>query len=674
MSLYALTVFISAFLLFLLQLIAAKQILPWFGGSAAVWVTCLVFFQCGLLLGYVYADWSSRRIRARQQVVLHAILLLISLALLPLIPDLSWKPTGNENPAGRILVLLSVTIGLPYFLLSTTSPLVQSWFVRTYPNTSPYRLFALSNFASLLALLSYPLVIEPWLTTTRQAHVWAVLYGAFAVVCGATAWHSLRAKGDTHAPMAPQLMSGEATERPPAPGSGLLWFTLAAMGSLLLLAVTNHLSQNIAAIPLLWVVPLSIYLLTFILCFDGRNWYRRNFFLGLLAVFLCAMAWVLADISLAFELKVQLGLFSAGLFVACMFCHGELYRSRPAARYLTRFYLMIALGGAVGALLVGIVAPLIFPGFYELEMGLAGLAAIALFQVRKGNRAVMVAALGVLAFTLYSASNKIIKFTDQAIAVTRNFYGVLRVHEYSAADVNYTERMLVHGLVTHGNQYPYGRWRRTPTTYFTTQSGIGRTLLALQQPNARVGIVGLGVGTIAAYGRPGDTYRFYELDPAVVQVAQQEFTYLKDSAAKIEIVLGDARLSLEREPSQQYYVLAVDAFSGDAIPVHLLTREAMAVYLKHLKPRGVIAFHVTNLFLDLAPVVQQLADTYNLKVAYISEKDESSEYASKWVLLTRDQAFLDLHDIRDATSAIPLNADSRLWTDDFSNLVRVLKK
>ena len=669
MPLYALTIFTSAFLLFLLQLVTAKQILPWFGGSAAVWITCLVFFQFVLLFGYVYADWSSRRLTAKQQTILHAVLLVLSLALLPLIPDASWKPSGSENPAWRILGLLSATIGLPYFLLSTTNPLIQSWFVRTYSDTSPYRLFALSNFASLLALLGYPLIIEPWLTTTRQAQIWSILYGAFVVLCCAAAWRNLRTGTQASA----QPLLEQAAEPPPSAGTSCLWATLAAMGSVLLLTVTNHLSQNIAAIPLLWVLPLSIYLLTFMLCFDGRNWYRRNLFLGLLGVFLCAMAWAMTNISLAFDLVFQIGLFSTGLFVACMFCHGELNRLRPAARYLTRFYLMIALGGAVGSVLVGIVAPLVFSGFYDLEIGLAGLAALALFQVRKGKRVVVIAASGVLLFTLYSAANKITKFTDQTVLVARNFYGVLRVHEYPAADVNYTERMLVHGLVTHGNQYPYGRWRRTPTTYFGATSGIGRTLLALRQPGARVGIIGLGAGTIATYGRPGDTYRFYELDPATVQIAQREFSYLKDSEAKIEIVLGDGRLSLERESSQQFYVLAVDAFSGDAVPMHLLTREALAVYLKHLKPRGVIAFNVTNLFIDLAPIVKQLADTYGLKVAYITENEESSEYASKWVLLTRDQAFLDLPDIRDATSPIESKPGRRLWTDDFSNLLQVLK-
>ena len=672
MLIYALTIFTSASLLFLLQLISAKQILPWFGGSAAVWITCLVFFQFVLLFGYVYADWSSRQLTAKQQVILHGMLLVLSLALLPLMPDVSWKPVGTENPAWRILGLLTVTIGLPYFLLSTTSPLMQAWFVRTYPNTSPYRLFAVSNFASLLALLGYPLVIEPWLTTTRQAQIWAILYGAFALMCFAAAWHSLRTVGDPGMRVFAQQERGEARESPPNLGVYGLWATLSAMGSVLLLAVTNHLTQNIAAIPMIWVLPLGIYLLTFILCFDGRRWYRRNFFISLLAVLLCVMAWMLTDVNRALDFMFQVGLFSVGLFVACMFCHGELNRLRPAPRHLTRFYLMIALGGAGGALLTGMVAPLVFSGFYELGLGLVGLAILVLYQIRTKKRPIVAAAIVVLLFTTGSAIYQITTFTDHALLAARNFYGVLRVHEYQETDINYTRRALTHGWVTHGDQYPYGRWRRTPTTYFGDTSGIGRTLLALQQPGVRVGVVGLGTGTIAAYGRPGDTYRFYEINPAVIKIAQHDFTYLKDSAARIEIVLGDARLNLEREPSQQFYVLAVDAFSGDAIPLHLLTSEAVTVYLKHLKPRGVIAFHVTNGFLDLAPVVQQLADAHGLKVAYIDER-ESGRFASKWVLLTRDQAFLDLSDIKDAASPIQSRRSGRLWTDDFSNLLQVLK-
>lgn len=673
MILCALTIFTSSCLLFLLQLITAKQILPWFGGSSAVWITCLVFFQVGLLFGYIYSDWSSRRLTVKQQVILHGILLVLSLMMLPLIPDMSWKPTGTENPAWRIFGLLGVTIGLPYFLLSTTNPLIQAWFVRIYPNKCPYRLYALSNFASLLALLGYPLFIEPWLSTTWQIRSWAILYNAFAVLCCAVAWFSLRAmgSGQRSAPVQPE--QSLVVELAPTYGTYWLWVTLAAMGSVFLLVVTNHLSQNVVAIPLLWVLPLSIYLLTYILCFEGHGWYRRNLFLGLLMIFLCAMAWSLTRMNLAFDLKFQFSLLLAGLFVACMFCHGELNRVRPVPQYLTRFYLTIALGGAIGALLVGVIAPLVFSDYYEFEIGLVGLAALALFQVRKRKLRVLIVVTSALLFTLGSLIYKVSLLAEFSVLTTRNFYGVLRVYEYPQPNVNLTQRMLMHGLTAHGNQYPYGSKRHTPTTYYRPISGIGRAVQGFQQPGTRVGIIGLGVGTMAAYGKLGDTYRFYEINPEVIQIAQQEFTYLKDSAAKIEIVLGDARLSLESEPNQQFDVLVVDAFSGDAIPLHLLTSEAIALYLQHLKPGGVIAFHLTNAYLDLAPVVQQLADAYKIHVAHIQESESSGRFVSNWALLTHDQEFLDSPYIREATSAIQTRAGDRLWTDDFNNLLQVLK-
>lgn len=668
MILYALTIFASAFLLFLLQLVTAKQILPWFGGSAAVWTTCMVFFQSVLLFGYAYSDWSIRRLAPKLQAAVHAALLASSLLLLPIMPDASWKPGGDDNPALRILGLLTITIGLPYFLLSTTSPLIQAWFARTYPNRSPYRLFALSNLASMLALLGYPLAIEPWLTTTLQAKSWSAGYAVFAVLCSATAWYGLRAAPAGHVRAA---QDDTAIGPLPTPGMHLLWVSLAAMGSILLLAVTNHLAQDIASIPLLWVLPLSIYLLTFILCFDGRGWYRRNLFLGLLAVCLCAMAWGLGDRTL----KLQISLFSAGLFVACMFCHGELNRLRPAPAHLTRFYLMVSLGGAVGALLVGILAPLVLPAFFELGIGLAVLAALGIYQVRDNK---LFAAIGfaVMLFTtgavIYKSTPTV--FADHSVLVTRNFYGVLRVLEFRTADPDLDrQRALIHGQTMHGEQYPSERWRRVPTTYYQTNSGIGRALLSFRQPGTRVGVIGLGVGTIAAYGKPGDVYRFYELDPAVLQIAQREFTFLKYSSAKIEHVLGDARLNLEREADQQFDVLAVDAFSSDAIPMHLITSEALALYLRHVRAGGVIAFHVSNKYLNLPPVVKRLAEEHGLKTSYMVDKMADNPTTSHWVLLTASQAFLDLPHIKAATLDIQARPDWRLWTDDFNNLLQVFK-
>ena len=671
MFLSAVTIFVSAFLLFLVQPIIAKQILPWFGGSAAVWTTCLVFFQTALLLGYAYADWSVRTLKPKRQVQLHVALLVAGLALLPIVPAAFWKPAGDENPIWRILGLLAATIGLPYFLLSTTSPLVQAWFARRFPGKEPYRLFALSNLASMLALLGYPFLLEPWIATRVQAWSWSIAYAGFVVVCAATALASLRAPA-TAATVAAR--NPRIDERPPA-ARQVLWCTLAATGSLLLLSVSNHVTQNIAAVPLLWIVPLSIYLLTFILCFDAPRWYRRDLFLPMAAAALGVMAWTLASPKLTHDLELQLGVFCVGLFIACMFCHGELARLKPAPRYLTRFYLMVSLGGAIGSALVGIVAPLVLSAYLELAFGLVLAGALLLWQVRDDIIVMRFLALAASLTATGCAIWGIQEFYDGTVLSTRNFYGVLRVQE-SGAGTDNDHRSLIHGTIMHGNQYLSPVFRRQPSTYYTATSGIGRVLESLNPRTEplRVGIIGLGTGTIAAYGSKGDVYRFYDINPAVPGIAHRYFTYLDESDAHVEIALGDARLNLEREPPEGFDVLAIDAFSSDAIPVHLITSEAVGVYLKHMKPDGIIAFHVTNRFLDLVPVVKAIADAHGLRAAWIRDEGEGPlASTSDWVLLARNDKVLDLPRIAEATTPIAEHPGWRLWTDDFNNLVQVLK-
>ena len=676
MLLSALTIFVSAFLLFLVQPIIAKQILPWFGGSAAVWTTCLVFFQTALLVGYAYADWSVRKLTPRRQLQLHVVLLIASLVLLPIVPGIFWKPSGSENPIGLILGLLAATIGLPYFLLATTSPLVQAWFARRYPGRSPYRLFALSNLASMLALLGYPFLLEPWIATRVQAWGWSAGYVVFVALCAATAFASRRAG----TPSTDSANLGTAIvptgHHKPTALRQLLWCALAATGSLLLLSVSNHITQNVAAVPLLWIAPLSLYLLTFILCFDAPRWYRRELFLSMAAAALGVMAWTLADPKLTHELALQLGVFCAGLFIACMFCHGELARLKPAPRYLTRFYLMISLGGAAGSALVGIVAPLVLPAYFELAFGLALCAFLLLWQVRRDARALRALAVAAIVATIGCAVWSIREFYDSTILTARNFYGVLRVQESGGGESN-ARRQLIHGTIMHGNQYLSQAFRRQPSTYYTADSGVGRVLETLNPSTApiRVGVIGLGTGTLAAYGSKGDVYRFYDINPAVVGIARNYFTYLGDSEATIEIALGDARLSLEREVSQQFDLLAIDAFSSDAIPVHLITSEAVAIYLKHMKPGGIIAYHVTNRFLDLVPVVQALADAHGLHATWVRDEGEDPLASrSDWVLLSRDEEILDRPRIAEAATEIVPHPEWRLWTDDFNNLVQVLKQ
>jgi SAM-dependent methyltransferase len=678
MPLYALTIFVSAFLLFLVQPVMAKQILPWFGGSAAVWTTCLVFFQMTLLLGYAYADLVVRHLSGRSQVGLHVALLVVSCIALPIVPSAQWKPIGTENPSLMILGLLTVTVGLPYLLLSTTSPLVQAWFARSFPGRSPYRLFALSNLASMLALVGYPFGLEPWVATRLQSYGWSAAYGLFAVLCAACGWYSLRRApspaGGTAA-ADPRIPGEGVSEAPPTPGRQLLWGALAATGSFLLLAVSNHVCQNIAAIPLLWVVPLAIYLLTFILCFDGSGWYRRGLFVPMLAAVLGVMGWTLADRDLTHELALQIGVFCAGLFIACMFCHGELARMKPPPRYLTRFYLMISAGGAFGSALVGLVAPLILPAYFELAFGLVACAALLSFQVRRAHPIFVTLAVAALVFTLGAEVWQVKEFYKNTVLATRNFYGVLRVQEFGD-DATTRHRSLIHGTILHGTQYLAPQLATSPTTYYTQTSGVGRVLESMH-PSVRplkVGIIGLGTGTLAAYGSKGDVYRFYDINPAVVTIANRDFSYLKDSEATIETALGDARLTLEREPPQGFDLLVVDAFSSDAIPVHLLTAEALAIYLKHMKPGGIIAFHVTNRYLDLVPVAQGLADAHGLHATMIYDPtDDGMTSVSDWVLLSDSKTALEPAQISEVAVDIEPRPDLKLWTDDFNNIVQVLK-
>jgi hypothetical protein len=673
MLLYAATIFLSAFLLFLVQPVIAKQILPWFGGAASVWATCLVFFQTTLLFGYAYADWTTRVFKPRTQVVLHVVLLLVSLALLPIIPDVYWKPGADEasGPAVSILLLLGATIGLQYFLLSTTSPLVQVWFWRRFHHVVPYRLFALSNFASLLALLSYPVAIEPVLTLVQQSVSWSVAYGAFAVLCAVTAIVTVRRSS-----MEPDVPAARADQTPPPTVSArALWIALSAIGSCLLLAVTNHLTQNIASIPFLWVVPLSIYLVTFILCFDHPRWYVRFLFLSGAAVMLPLMAWF----SDSLDLWVAAPLYTGGLFVCCMVCHGELYRMRPGPKHLTTFYLMIAVGGALGALLIGIGAPSLLRGYYELGITLVAAALLFAWRMRAAPWWIAGAGVVVCVATLSFTVQNVREYRTDARVMVRNFYGVVRTRDFTDP---VAFRAMYHGSINHGGQLLDASHRRYPSTYFSRTSGYGRVFASLPAGPRKVGVIGLGAGALAVYARKGDVFRFYEIDPQVAAVATTEFSFLKDAPAQMDIVLGDGRLSLEREPPQNYDVLAIDAFSGDSIPMHLITREAMAVYVRHLKPDGVIVFQATNRFVDIGPVVERLAAEIGFSAVLVSDQPDSGyeakhEYwnsSTDQIIVTRNKALLAAEPVKAAAQPLEARPDFRVWTDDFYNLLQVLKR
>jgi len=670
LPLYAGTIFLSAFLLFLVQPIIAKQILPWFGGSAAVWATCMVFFQMALLAGYAYADWTTRRLAPRRQAILHAALLAASLLLLPIIPSAAWKPTGAENPSWQILGLLAVTIGLPYLLLSTTTPLVQAWFARRHQHAMPYRLFALSNLASLLALLAYPFAIEPWVSARVQSFVWSACYVMFAALC---IWAAV-----TGARSGSATPTAEAANDLPAvvkPGFGLRleWLALAAMGSFMLLAVTNHLCQNVASVPFLWIAPLSIYLASFIFCFDHPRWYRRIVFLPLVAVALPMMAHHTSSL----ELRDVVTIFAGGLFICCMCCHGELARSKPAPQFLTTFYLMISVGGALGGLLVGFAAPYLLRGFFEISIGLVACAALLAFSARRVGWWALALGVIVIGLTARESAKAVQEQVADARVMRRNFYGAIRTSD-SAAPQSF--RSLTHGEILHGGQFLDLDMQFSANTYFAPTSGFGRLFTSLPKEPRKVGVVGLGAGSIIAYARKGDEFRFYEINPQVLELARTEFSFLTQGPAKTEVVIGDGRLSLEREPSQQFDVLALDAFSGDAIPLHLLTREALAIYLKHLKPGGALIFQATNRYVDIAPVVATLAAGVGMTAVMVTDDvDADGDGSETWfyntdqIIVTANKALLNAPQIRDGGKVIKPQPALFLWTDDYNNLFRALK-
>jgi SAM-dependent methyltransferase len=689
MFLLALTTSLSAFLLFSVQPLIAKQIVPWFGGTSAVWTLCLVFFQSLLTAGYAYSDWTTRRLGRRSQAALHVALLALSLVSLPIVAGDRWKPAGGEEPSWRILGLLATTIGLPYFLLSTTSPLVQTWFARRFPHRAAYRLFALSNLASLAALVSYPFAVEPWVPTRIQALVWSAGYVGFVVLCAAALIQNLRhlqraARPEPFdSPLTLSLSKDEraTTDDAPDPSAAelraadqLLWFALPAMSSWLLLAVTNHITQNVAAIPFLWLLPLALYLVTFIIAFDHGRWYQRELFVLPMLGLLVACAMRLPDSDLDPDIRIAIPLYGAGLFMCALFCHGELARLKPPPRHLTRFYLMLSLGSAIGAIAVGVVAPRIFAGYWELGIGLTLTALLAVVTLRRAFVLLPLAAVGVAGACAYFTYVERRDYRSGAHLLVRSFYGALRTLDMTPPDVPEATRQLIHGTIIHGQQALATELLTTPTAYYGPTSGVGRALATMTNPGRRIAMIGLGAGTIAAYGRAGDVIRFYEINPQVVDVARREFSFLGDSAATIEIALGDARLSLAGEPPQAFDLLAVDAFSGDAIPVHLLTQEAMAIYLRHLKPDGVMAFHVTNHFLNLAPVVKQIADANGLGSALIADTGETDiVFKSDWVLVTRNRAWLQRDDIAPSTGPIDDIPRLRPWTDDFNNLFQILQ-
>ena len=677
MAAIAAGVFLGAFLLFQVQPLLAKYILPWFGGSPSVWTTAMLFFQSFLLGGYAYAHWLTTHLPIRRQVGLHLVLILGAVLLLPIIPSAGLRPTGTDAPTVRILVVLLITVGLQYLLLASTSPLLQAWSLRVRQGRSPYRLYALSNVASLLALMTYPFLIEPWLGRELQAWAWSIGFIGFgAIICSVCMIVWRREAGDQNDP-SPGTSSDT---QPVSRHQRVLWFAWAATGSVLLLSITNQITQDVAVVPFFWVLPLSLYLLTFVIAFERDTWYRRDLAMGTMVPAIGAMVWMLYRAGTAPVLWLITS-FMVGLFICCMVCHGELARLKPSPARLTEFYLAIAAGGALGGVFSAVVAPLTFSVFLELHIGVLVCAALSLATLARDRRSRiyglrpvgvwLVLAVGYVA--LSSALTRHVQLTQNAvIAKSRNFYGVLTVLRLHVGTD--TEHLAMrNGMIDHGAQLLAADKRSLPTTYYGHNSGLGIAFRSYPRTPRKVGVVGLGVGTVAAYTRPGDTLRMYEINPTVTQMANEFFTYLRDAQGELHVVHGDGRRSLELEDSHRFDILVLDAFSGDAIPVHLLTREAFAIYTRHLVRDGVLIVNVSNRHVDIAPVVRQHAIELGLRdVRVTNGTGPNIVWHAEWMLLTNNRDVLGELERHISPVDGPSN-EVRPWTDDYANLLAVLR-
>ena len=690
-------IFISALLVFQVQPIIARYILPWYGGTPSVWTTCMLFFQVGLLVGYLYAHFISSHLKPKNQVIVHCCLLILSLISLPIEPQAYSTIETLPQPV-QILSILLLAVGFPFVILSSSAPLIQSWFSRIHLDKSPYRLYALSNFGSLLGLLGYPFLVEPNLSLTTQTYTWSTGYilFIFAIMwCGWPLLKGTKVSDLRTSKMDPSISRASGSPSPRSSASSVLsWLLLSACGSAILLAVTNQMCQDVAVIPFLWVLPLSLYLITFIICFERDAWYKRAIWVPYFIVSIAALVYLMRQAYAETEIPLyfQIGIYCSALFSSCMVCHGELTRRKPRTNELTKFYVFISLGGALGGLFVSLIAPLIFVGFWELHLlivlvSLILVVSLALDKDLANAYRKAAPALGIVAISMLSWQ-LLININEQkstSIYSSRSFYGVLHVYD-SEPETRSHRRALYHGRISHGEQWRHPSKRALPTAYYAGSSGISYTLK--RHPNRldpsnkepmKVGVIGLGIGTLAAFGRKNDEYRFYEINPQVHHAAKHYFSYLKDTKAHTSVLIGDGRSVLQEEfdsgGSQNYDVLVVDAFSGDAIPIHLLTKEATDLYWQNLKPDGVLAFHITNFHLDLTDVVRQLAIHSGKEAVYMSfesDEDTTSANSNDWVLVTNNQKFINDRYIKRFRDQWPHTLRDIHWTDNFSNLFDVV--
>ena len=679
MQLFAFTAFLSAFLLFWVQPLLGHFILPWFGGSPSVWTLCLLFFQSILVFGYFYSHLLQKKSLGEKSLWIHGSLLALSCLFLPVIPDESWRPTTGADPSLRILGLLFVTVGLPYVLLSATAPLLHAWHAARSNDAQGYRLYAWSNGGALAALVLYPMVLAPNLGRVAQSKIWAGAYLLLVLSLVRCGWSARRNK-------AGESEVAEASWFPPPPaGDRVLWILLPLLGTLLLTSITQAISQDIGVVPLLWVLPLALYLLSHILAFADKRLYSKK--LGRWGAWLACLTLTYA---LHREHKAgaieQLILHNGGLFLLCWMFHGELARLKPEGRYVSSFYLSMAVGGALGGCLVGFIAPQVFSSYVELHIGLI-FTAVTLMVVLwrdsesaffQGRRLWAWAILGLacVSMTWFLAAN-IEGRHKKTLFVSRGFFGALQVKTYalrSAPDDRI--RHLLDGRISHGYQYLDPEKRNLPTAYFVEESGVGLAMLYRPDDEGRnFGVLGLGVGTLASYTDPGDSISFYELNPDVVGVAKRYFSFLEDAAGVVNISEGDGRLALERAPYQGFDVLVLDAFSSDAVPTHLLTQEAMKVYWSHMDPKGILAINVTNRHINLLPVIQGHARDLQIPAIFVRHKAKSimGSYVSHWILMSTNEDFLGWPPIAMNTSKPPVGHQGPiLWTDDHAPVLPLL--
>jgi spermidine synthase len=641
----------------------------------------MLFFQLLLFGGYLYAHLLRTWFRPAVQGAVHLLLLSAAALALPIEPADAWKPTGSETPSIYLLWMLAAHVGLPYFVLSSTGPLIQAWLSYHDNSDRVYRLYALSNAGSLAALLSYPFLVEPVLSVSNQSVLWSLLFCGFVLVQGVIALGLFRVPKDNPNKETDSERTPAAAEMERIPTWRLrgVWMILPTLASTMLLVVTNHVCQDIAVIPFLWVLPLSLYLISFIVCFDSPQWYKPKW---IAAATLIAILSIQAKHLLpgSLQLLCEASSYMLMLLGVCLLCHGEVARLKPQASLLTQYYMLLSAGGAIGGVIVAIVCPILLRTHIEVPFSLALVSALtammffacrgwketrydwsAAYRLRFAAIALMVAPL--LAIALAPQ--------DEVIASERNFFGVLQVlrDEHSVR--------LVHGTTIHGMQF-IGENAQEPTCYYYDDSGIGKAIKSLQdsRPSMRIGVIGLGCGVLATYGRDLDEFDMIEINPAVVEIANTHFSFLSDSRASIRTHLGDGRLVLERMSQDQFDLLVLDAFSSDAIPAHLLTREAIALYRGRLTKDGVLAIHVSNNHLDLVPLVHRLSADAGLESRVIrSAGDGIGSKHATWAVIAPSENEIWHHDsMRDARPASKDElVDAPLWTDQQHNLVSVLR-